>query len=250
MSVMRDDEIFEPSIVWSIVSHGQLRMIVDLLADLRAFLKSTESIILVLNIPEDESPLREFSDLPITIIRNAQSEGFGANHNKAFEVSPSLYFIVINPDVRLRRLSMSLLLEPFVAADVAAVAPLILSPDGKVEDSVRRFPTFGRLFVRSVLRRRKPDYAAGNMPIDVDWSAGMFVMFRSSAFRRVAGFDTRYFMYMEDADICRRLGKSGFRTILQPHTYVVHDAQRASRRNFQHLRWHLSSAFRFLLLPI
>ena len=247
---MPGDETFEPSIVWSIVSHGQLRMIADLLADLRPFLGGNESIVLVLNIPEDESRLQEFSDLPITIIRNARPEGFGANHNKAFEASSSRYFIVVNPDVRLRQVSIGMLLEPFVAPDVGAVAPTILSPDGEIEDSVRRFPTVGRLFVRSVLRRREPDYASGRAPIDVDWSAGMFVMFRSSAFRRVAGFDTRYFMYMEDADICRRLGKVGFRTILQPLTSVVHDAQRASRRDFQHLRWHLASAFRFLFLSI
>lgn len=235
-------------VVYSIVSHGQLGMICKLLADFRHVLKPNEEIILVLNIPEQEACLKEFEDLPITIIRNETPLGFGANHNKAFSFKPSDYFVIVNPDIRLPNFDMSVMVDALSHPQVGAVAPLVTSSSGEVEDSIRRFPSLARLFTRVVLRQREPDYTWETSLLEVDWSAGMFVAFHSHAYRQIGGFDDRYFMYMEDADICRRLKNAGWRTVLQPATTVVHDAQRASRRSFRHLRWHAASAFRFLFL--
>lgn len=142
----------------------------------------------------------------------------------------------------------TLLLNPFHAANVGAVVPVILSPAGHIENSVRRFPSAPRLIKRTLFGKRAPDYAWEKALLDVDWVAGMFVVYRSAAFKTICGFDSRYFMYMEDADICLRLKRAGWRTFLQPTCSVVHDARRASHRSFRHLSWHVSSAFRFLFL--
>jgi N-acetylglucosaminyl-diphospho-decaprenol L-rhamnosyltransferase len=75
----------------------------------------------------------------------------------------------------------------------------------------------------------------------------MFVAFDRDAFREVGGFDEGFFMYLEDADICRRLGEHGWATVYQSAWSVIHDAQRKSHRNLAHLRWYLSSALLFLL---
>ncbi len=238
----------EHHVVFSIVSHGQLQLIKNLLCDLRRLNFLNLTIILTINIPEDESCLAEFTDLSLVTIRNSQAKGFGENHNQAFEQVSCAYFVIVNPDIRLQDFSMDLMFAPFVSPTVGAVAPKVLSPGGGMEDSVRHYPTIGRLLKRVVLRRREADYVIPNQLLQVDWAAGMFVMFRSRAFEAVGGFDTRYFMYMEDADVCRRLKLNGWQTILQPTTSVIHDAQRASRKSLRHLRWHLASAIRFLCL--
>ena len=237
-----------PNVVLSIVSHGQLPLIKSFLLDYRKLNLHNHRIVLTLNVPEDESVLSKFADLPIQIIRNSAPLGFGANHNQAFHAAASEYFCVVNPDIRMPEFSMQCVLDSLLIDRVAVVAPVVLSVVGGVEDSVRRFPTVRQLVSRVVTGRRKPDYVWASGPVTVDWAAGMFLAFRSDAYRLVGGFDTRYFMYMEDADICRRLGKLGWLTLLQPATSVVHDAQRASRRNWQHIRWHLASAVRFLFL--
>ena len=75
----------------------------------------------------------------------------------------------------------------------------------------------------------------------------MFVVFRREAYQEVGGFDDRrFFMYLEDADICRRLAREGWKVLVNPNVQVIHMAQRASRRNLKHMRWHITSAFRFL----
>lgn len=233
----------------SIVSHGSGSLVSLLLRDLSRYLPPCSEILLTLNKPEDESFLAEYTELPIRILRNVREMGFGANHNQAFAVSAGHVFVIANPDIRLRASPFEALTQA-LADDptVGACAPVVLAPSGQVDDSARRFPTVARLILRVALRRRRLDYdvRAQGRPITVDWAAGMFVAFPRGAFIAVGGFDTRYFMYLEDTDICRRLGALGQRVVLVPRVYVVHDAQRASRHSWPHLRWHLRSVARFL----
>ena len=233
-------------ITLSIVSHGQASLICSLLSDLAELPQQNFEVLITVNVPEDESPYHD-QPFPVRIIRNDTPKGFGANHNAAFSHSASRWFAVINPDIRIKVIDLQTLLSPFQNESVAAVAPLVLSDEGKVEDSARRFPTLVRLVKRVVFRQRDADYAVRAAPYPVDWVAGMFVVFRHDAYQQVGGFDERrFFMYFEDADICRRLGKTGWLVLVNPNVHVIHMAQRASHRNLKHMRWHAVSAFRFL----
>lgn len=232
------------------VSHGQGQLIYYLLTDVQRGLDCSFEILLTFNIPEDESFLNLFKSLPIRAIRNNSPKGFGANHNSAFAASRGRHFVIVNPDIRAGALFLSPLLRLIELARVGACGPVVLSPSGSVEDSARRFPSFGRLTRRFMARlchhKRPPEYTWHTTAIGVDWLAGMFVLFRRDAFLEVGGFDERYFMYFEDADICRRLRVKGWEIWLCPEATVIHDAQRASHRSLKHMMWHLRSAFLYL----
>ncbi len=81
----------------------------------------------------------------------------------------------------------------------------------------------------------------------MDWVAGMFMLFRSDAFRAARGFDERFFLYYEDVDLCRRLRRLGHSCVFQPEASVIHDARRASRRNLRLMGIHAASAVRYLV---
>ena len=235
-----------PLVSISIVSHGQRDLIKNLLDDLDRLYADDFELLLTLNIPEDESPYLH-RPYPTKIIRNPRPKGFGANHNEAFKHCGGTYFAVVNPDIRLLALDWSDLLGPFAQPTVGVVAPKVTSPEGVIEDGVRRFPTFIRFIKRVVLRQRTSDYIWGDVPFEIDWAAGMFLLFRPDAFIKIKGFDDRrFFMYLEDADICRRVWKFGFTVIANPKVDVIHAAQRASRKSLKHLRWHSISAVRYL----
>jgi N-acetylglucosaminyl-diphospho-decaprenol L-rhamnosyltransferase len=238
-------------ISFSIISHGQGDLVQRVLADMRRLQIADFEIILTLNIPEEEAFLPEFTDLPLRVVRNSASKGFGANHNAAFALAQGRYFAIVNPDVRLPLPNPEALLAAFADNSVGACAPAVLSPQGREEDNARKFPTVLRL-ARRVLGfwrvpgfRRELDYHLHSYPVAVDWVAGIFVVFRREAFAAVQGFDERFFMYMEDADICRRLQRAGWLVLLAPGWSIIHDARRASHRSLKHLRWHLVSYFRF-----
>ena len=235
-----------PAYTISVVSHGQAALVRRLLADLERLPPNTFEVVLTLNIPEDESSLLT-GKLPLRVIRNAVPKGFGANHNAAFAASLGTYFIVVNPDVRLPDLCLDELRRVVDEGRTGACAPAVVNGHGQLEDSARRLPTLGRLLRRVVLRDRSLDYVWRDEPQEVDWVAGMFIVFRREAFVQARGFDERrFFMYFEDVDLCDRLHKLGWAVRVQPAVRVVHDAQRASRTSLKHLQWHLTSAVRYL----
>lgn len=233
----------------SVVSHGQGKMISLLLDDLKRlnlFNGKIKEIFVTINIPEDESFLDEFSSLPLRVLRNEVPKGFGKNHNQAFSVSNSRIFLVVNPDIRLPYFDCSPMLTSLSDPATGIWAPLIVSLDGVMEDSARKFPTFLRLLYRFVFKRRKSDYCNNSVPIEVEWVGGMFMALNSRTYNDIGGFDEAYFMYMEDVDICRRLHRKKFKIIFDPRSSVTHNAQRGSHKNLRHLSWHARSAIRFL----
>lgn len=235
-----------PKLTLSIVSHGQAELVRPLLLELAALPHRDFEIILTLNIPEDERPYA-VDGLSLTVIRNNVRKGFGANHNAAFRASQAPYFAVVNPDVRLGQTDPTALLEGFTDSRTAVCAPLVTNSLGEVEDSARRFPTWRSLTQKALGRHPRVEYVIGDMPLEVDWVAGMFAVFRREAYLDVDGFDDRrYFMYYEDVDVCYRLHQRHWAVLLVPSIRVIHDAQRASRRNARHMRWHATSVFRFL----
>lgn len=229
----------------SVVSHGQGRLVAALLEDL-ACCPNVSAVVLIQNIPEDDIPCPK-SLLPrLRVIRNRHPLGFGANHNRAFGLCQTELFAVLNPDIRLVN-DPFMQLSAALAADCGVIAPAVLNPDGYLEDSARRFPTPLGLLRKIIGAGDGRIVSEGVIPHDVDWTAGMFLLFSTSAFRECRGFDENFHLYYEDVDICARLWRSGRRVILHPGVTVIHAAQRASRRRLRYMKWHLSSMFRYFV---
>jgi N-acetylglucosaminyl-diphospho-decaprenol L-rhamnosyltransferase len=234
-------------ITLSVVSHQQNALINELLPDLERHCASSLELVITQNVP-DSVPLSTGGlSMPIRVLSNEHRKGFGANHNAAFKSCTTRYFCVINPDVRLGGNPFPMLIESLGGSGAGVAGPLVRSPGGKVENSARRFPSALSLALKVFGAGRGPEYPVDRGALDVDWIAGMFMLFRADAFRAVGGFDERYFLYYEDVDICRRLGRRGLRVRYDPRAEIAHDARRTSWRNPRYLRWHVSSVLRFLL---
>ena len=79
------------------------------------------------------------------------------------------------------------------------------------------------------LSKRNLDWSRASEPVEVDWVSGACVMIRRSAFEQVGGFDEGFFLYWEDADLCRRLLTAGHRTFYVPTVEAVHAGSGSSR---------------------
>jgi N-acetylglucosaminyl-diphospho-decaprenol L-rhamnosyltransferase len=249
-----DNKYNYSGLVISLVSHGQGQLLKALLDDLLPLIVLGADVVVTLNIPESEDFLDEF-DAKIKIIRNFSPKGFGSNHNQAFRLAKSKckWFAVINPDIRCDASIFSILISTLTDSSIGISVPRVINPQGTIEDSVRKFPTIPRIFNRIVKRLLgkilDPDYDIKvDINYSVDWAGGMFMIFSVDSYSLVDGFDERYFMYLEDADICRRLRDHHKLINLVPTVRVVHDARRASSKNLMHLKWHLRSMMRFLFL--
>jgi GT2 family glycosyltransferase len=174
--------------------------------------------------------------------------GFGANHNQAFAIATSPYFCVLNPDIAFAVNPFPKLLESFSDKDNGLVAPMIKNTDGGIEDSARHFPTPFVILARRLFGFKDAYvFLEGDANFTAEWVGGMCMLFRSPAYAQITGFDERYFMYVEDVDVCTRLWKAGLKVIVCPSAVVIHEARRASRRSWEHLRWHIASLLRYFL---
>lgn len=129
---------------------------------------------------------------------------------------------------------------------MAICAPKIVSPDGKEEDSHRRFPDLAGLLAKAfgggdgkVPARQERAWEQNS------WLAGMFLLLRADALRNVGGFDEKFFLYYEDVDLCARLIASGGRVRKVGGCRVIHYARRESRKNLRFARWHSQSLTRY-----
>jgi GT2 family glycosyltransferase len=236
----------ERDITLSVVSHGQNALVNELLGDVQCRCADRVSLVLTQNVPDPVPFDAENLACPVEIVVNGEPKGFGANHNAAFSRCRTPYFCVCNPDIRLSSDPFDLLLQALADRRFAVAGPLVRSPAGPVEDSVRRFPTAASLLKKAFVDNRRPDYPTNRGPLEADWLAGMFMLFRSDAYRAVGGFDEAYFLYYEDVDICHRLHSAGNAVVFEPRAEVIHDARRASRRDPRLARHHLAGILRFL----
>jgi N-acetylglucosaminyl-diphospho-decaprenol L-rhamnosyltransferase len=231
----------------SVVSHLQAVLVRSLLEDLATHCRSAVEVVLTVNLEETLPFGPGDFGYPVELVRNSAPRGYGANHNAVFRLCRRNAFCVLNPDIRLAANPFPALLDELQRGNNGFVAPRITDPAGRTEDSARRFPTLRSLATKAMGRANALDYEIGASPFSPDWIAGMFMLFGSDAFKAVGGFDERYFLYYEDVDICARLRAAGYDVRLVPAVCAVHDARRASRRDWRHRRWHMQSLMRYLL---
>jgi N-acetylglucosaminyl-diphospho-decaprenol L-rhamnosyltransferase len=233
----------------SVVSHRQNALVNGFIEDVVRHCGKQVELLVTQNAPDPEPIALSGIPCRIEVLRNERRKGFGENHNAAFTRCATEYFCVANPDIRLREDPFPRLLESLSQERAAAIGPLVRNPAGQIEDSARHFPTAASLFRKLLQPRPVPEYRVDQGALRVDWVAGMFILLRSEAFRAVDGFDERYFLYYEDVDLCRRLARGTGPVLYEPRAEVIHDARRASRRDFRLALRHVSSALRFLASP-
>lgn len=226
----------------SIVSHGQLALIAPLLEQLASFSATAiDKVVLTINIPEADPIGAPGEGLPIERIHNSAPKGFGANHNAAFSRCESDWFLVLNPDIRLDADILTPLMAQ-AAPDTGLLAPRIFESGRRTAEAHRALLT-----PREILTRNRPGYCAPARP---DWVPGLFMLLRSAVYRQIGGFDERYFMYGEDADLCARVRLAHWQLQVAETLQARHDAQRASHRDFRYLYWHATSLMRWWASPV
>lgn len=249
---MTDKVTKTEKIAISIVSHAQGQIVAELLNNISSVCDSSQlTVVLTINCFEELPFAAEDFPFPLTIIRNSQLQGFGANHNQAFKVTDHEYFCVLNPDVTFQQ-------DPFPGLiqklhdnqEIGIIAPAAYSAEGILEDSARKIPTPWRIFKRVFMKKNGLDYSIDQALMEVDWVAGMFMLFRHEDYKSMRGFDERYHLYLEDVDLCSRMWLSGKKVIITANETVVHSACRSSHTNLLYLKWHLSSMLRFLFSAI
>ncbi len=159
----------------------------------------------------------------IKVIAQQQNLGFGKANNIGANASTGEYLFFINNDTLFKE-DIITPLSQFMKENPScgAVGPLLLNSDGTYQHSYGKFPS-----LLNELRTKRDTALFKNIPKNrsprqVDWVSFAAVMIRRSAFEKVNGFDERYFMYFEDADLCFRLQNAGFQSFYCAEYSLIH----------------------------
>jgi len=192
----------------------------------------------------------------VRLIRNKENVGFARAHNTGIAASGGDPVVIINPDTVVER-DFFELVEGFFEENprVGIAGPRILDSDGKLQLSARReisalsgflgrTSLLTRLFPKSSLVKSQfPAVTDQSHPTSVDWVSGACMVIRRDTLRDVGPLDERFFMYFEDADLCRRARAAGWLVYYLPQVEIVHQTG-ASSRNKPKAIWLLhKSAF-------
>jgi GT2 family glycosyltransferase len=74
--------------------------------------------------------------------------------------------------------------------------------------------------------------------------SGCFLLVRMTIARKINFFDERFFMYLEDTDLSRRMNQQ-FQTVYYPEVSIIHHYEKGSYKSNKLLLYHISSAFKY-----
>ena len=175
--------------------------------------------------------------------------GFGRGHNQVLNSIDSEYHAIVNPDILLCEDAFFKITKWMDSnKDVGMTIPFITDEEGKKQEVYRReltvFDMFNRMVLKSAFKKRAEKHIMHDMdytqPFEVPFGQGSFLVIRSELFKKLGGFDDGFFMYCEDADLCKRVNQIS-KLMYYPEAKVIHKWEKGSHKNKILFNYHVES---------
>ena len=175
--------------------------------------------------------------------------GFGAGHNYVLSLLDSQYHAIVNPDVILKEDVFTKLIEYMdTHLDCGMCIPKIVDEQGKIQDAYRNeltvFDMLIRYFFRPFFKKRIEKQSLKDMDythdFQVPFAQGCFLLIRTNLYKKLNGFDDRFFMYMEDADLSKRVNEVDS-VMYVPDCSVIHKWSQGSHKSLKLFKIHVQS---------
>ena len=172
--------------------------------------------------------------------------------NQVLDLLESDYHVVINPDVYLKEDTIGDLIAYLEEHEtVGMVTPKVLNMDGSEQFLPKRPPSIRYVILSKFkpFRKHRQFYTREVDQLDtsteIEFCSGCFFAIRTELFRKIGGFDRRYYMYFEDADISRTVLNEGYRIVFRPETAIYHEWHRANTRSVKGILRFLTSMVKY-----
>lgn len=210
----------------------------------------------------DNSPANDLQHLTqlhphIKYFHFPENLGFGKGHNVAINeiLGKSQYHVILNPDIEFAEDVLPALYN-FMEQnqDVGNVIPKVYYKTGEVQPLCKLLPTpltlFSRRFARytsfteNLNKRYELKNYQYNEILEVPNLSGCFMFIRNTVLQQTCGFDERFFLYLEDVDLNRRIGRIA-KTVVYPYVHIMHHFRKGSYQEPELLKHHIRSAIHY-----
>ena len=192
----------------------------------------------------------EFDD--VCYIKTGENLGFGKGHNQVLSMLDSKYTAIVNPDVILINDAFTPLIKFMEETGAGMCVPRITDYDGNLLKVYRReltpFDMFIRMFFKIGFKKRRAYHTMQEMdyekPFRVPFAQGSFLLIKTDLYKKLGGFDERFFLYMEDADLCKRVNEESM-LLYCPYASVIHKWNMGSHKSLKLFDCHVRSCFKY-----
>jgi GT2 family glycosyltransferase len=188
----------------------------------------------------------------LKLIRSRINLGFSGGNMLGMQHCNGKYFLFLNNDCEFLNDNLTIYYKFMEAEPSAGICTgQMFNTDLSFHHSFNYFPKLSvRLFGSGMLRLLFPkSYPSKKIhysnPVSVPSITGAAMFVRSEAFSGVGGFDTSYFLYCEEEDLCYRMRQAGYEVYLVPDAQFVHHMGKSTSRNLAIRREYYISLFYF-----
>ncbi len=168
----------------------------------------------------------------VQVIESKENLGFGAANNEAMRRAQGRYKLLLNNDTIVRPGAIDTMVRIIrERPKVGVLGPLLRNEDGTVQISYGNRVNFFSEFLQKRLsaryeagspRTRKYVESRSRKEAQPDWVTGACMMLQAGLPEKVQFFDERFFMYLEDVDLCHRVRQNGFQVLYSPEAEFIH----------------------------
>lgn len=219
-----------------IVNYNCFDILNDCLSSIQQFTHGCSYEIIVVDNASSEGDIEEISSKysNVILIKNKTNVGFAQANNIGLEKASGKYILFLNNDTRFLENTIKIIFDFAESLNQDAfVGSKLLNSDGSYQISIVDFDnvinSFGenffiyKVFPKSKLFNRfHLNYKEITQPIQVDVIKGAFIFCHAEAVKRLKGFDSKFYFYGEETDLCFRFKKSGGKIYYYPLTSIYH----------------------------
>jgi N-acetylglucosaminyl-diphospho-decaprenol L-rhamnosyltransferase len=226
-------EIAAPDLSIVVVTHNGRDMALETLdSAMSALGGASVEWVIVDSGSTDDTPDAIEARWPEIEVMRLPNVGFAAANNAGFAAARGRYLLALNPDTVVLWGRFKTLIEALdERPGIGAASVIQEESDGSLQ-SIRRDPSVARALSEALWLRKLPgfrrwqerelDQAVYAEERSADWLVGAVLVLRRKALAAVGGFDERFFMYSEEADLCRRIRMAGWEVRHLPVMRILH----------------------------
>lgn len=201
-------------------------------------IKSSYEIIIVDNNSTDNSlklVMERFPD--IKILETGKNLGFAKGNNIGVRSCRGQYILLLNSDTILFENTTDILFNIIKNSEnIGVISPVLLNEDRSFQLSFGRdlklFEEFFLKFFSGKFYKFYYKLKKGYIENDVDWVSGACFMVPKYLYEQISGFDESFFIYLEDADLCKRIREKGYKVHITSRTSLIHLLGKSTKNEF------------------
>lgn len=231
----------QPDLSISIVNTNNRSLLRECLASIyRTTERISFQIIVIDNASTDGSAEMVRSEFPsVELIINDARGGYGYSHNKGIAAARGQFVLIFNEDMVVLPGAFDTMVDKLKSdPTIGVLGCRLLNPDLSLQHSCHRFQNiktevFENLCPGSLLRgsrfRTEMFGWDHDSEREVDVVMGCCMLIPASILDKVGGFDTRFFVYSEEFDLCKRIRNAGYRVVFTPEAQIIHFGGQTSK---------------------